>query len=194
MSADSNSEPAAELQVCRTCGTNKPLSEYYFRKDNQKYRTECKDCWGKKTAAWAKNNIERSREIKMDWQRRNPGNLKKRKAAYRKRNPIGYRRWNLENPDLVKKINREWAAKNKPKRAAQAAARRSKKRLATPPWANQEIVDFYYSVAAERGLEVDHIVPLGHRLVCGLHCDRNLQLLPMSANRRKSNCYWPDMP
>lgn len=33
-----------ELKICRICGVEKPLTEYYFRKDSRHYRNECKDC------------------------------------------------------------------------------------------------------------------------------------------------------
>lgn len=31
-------------KMCRLCGTEKPLSNFYQRKDTQAYRNECKDC------------------------------------------------------------------------------------------------------------------------------------------------------
>jgi 5-methylcytosine-specific restriction endonuclease McrA len=42
--------------------------------------------------------------------------------------------------------------------------------------------------------EVDHIVPLKSPLVCGLHVEHNLQVIPATQNRRKHNRVWPDMP
>lgn len=33
------------MKTCTKCGLIKNLSEYYFRKDANKYRPECKECW-----------------------------------------------------------------------------------------------------------------------------------------------------
>lgn len=41
---------------------------------------------------------------------------------------------------------------------------------------------------------VDHIVPLNNKLVCGLHCEANMQVISSAENFAKNNFYWPDMP
>lgn len=33
-----------DRKVCRLCGVEKPISEFYFRKDSGHYRSECKEC------------------------------------------------------------------------------------------------------------------------------------------------------
>lgn len=43
-------------------------------------------------------------------------------------------------------------------------------------------------------VQVDHIVPINHDLVCGLHVPWNLIIMPTGSNRIKSNGYWPNMP
>lgn len=88
--------------------------------------------------------------------------------------------------------------------AAKASAKcreyQARKRGAVPPWANRAAMLEAYkaakAISSTTGIdfEVDHVVPLSHPLVCGLHCEANLQILPASANRSKGNRYWPDMP
>lgn len=67
---------------------------------------------------------------------------------------------------------------------------------AKPKWLN-EFQEFWiqeiYHLAKLRGLEVDHIVPLKHNKVCGLHVPWNLQLLNRSENAKKSNKYDEDV-
>lgn len=77
------------------------------------------------------------------------------------------------------------------------AKRNAAKLGATPPWANQEAIKQFYVEArrltAETGIphEVDHIVPLQHPLVCGLHVETNLQVLTAEANNTKNNRWEP---
>ena len=66
-------------------------------------------------------------------------------------------------------------------------------KFATPDWANKEKIKEIYKQAVKltesTGIryEVDHIIPLTNKLVCGLHNEFNLQILPMSENRLKNN-------
>lgn len=43
------------MQICRLCEINQPLSNYQFRKDTSKYRTECKQCLSKKNKQYRKD-------------------------------------------------------------------------------------------------------------------------------------------
>lgn len=60
------------------------------------------------------------------------------------------------------------------------------------PWADREKITALYSEAKLKGLQVDHIIPLKHPLVCGLHVEHNLQLLTPEDNRRKFNHFTSD--
>jgi hypothetical protein len=73
------------------------------------------------------------------------------------------------------------------------------KLTATPKWADGDALDAVYRLAQklteESGVchEVDHIVPLKSENVCGLHCEANLRVISLEANRSKGNRHWPDM-
>lgn len=50
---------------------------------------------------------------------------------------------------------------------------------------HKQVLDFYKNTP--EGCHVDHIVPIEHPLVCGLHCIANLQYLSARDNLAKSN-------
>lgn len=89
---------------------------------------------------------------------------------------------------------RAYRARHPDRCKANYGAKRAAKKVARAPWANHRKLTAIYREARLTGMQVDHVVPLQHRLVCGLHWEGNLQLLPASENARKGNRHWPDMP
>lgn len=103
-------------------------------------------------------------------------------------------KWKAENKEHLRQYRAAYAKLNPEKFALKTARRRAAKRCAIPSWSETEAISALYAEASARGLHVDHIVPLRSKIVCGLHCIANLQLLPGLANALKSNQFWPDMP
>lgn len=68
-------------------------------------------------------------------------------------------------------------------------------KLATPNWADVVSIKKLYEKARcmtiESGInyEVDHIIPIKHPLVCGLHVENNLSIIPAFENNIKSNIF-----
>lgn len=95
---------------------------------------------------------------------------------------------------------RVWSKANLHLHAHYSAKRRGLMFQATPAWANEFFVEEAFHIAAVRTAmtgqpwEVDHIVPLDSKLVCGLHWEGNFQVVPRLVNRSKGNRTWPGMP
>jgi hypothetical protein len=76
--------------------------------------------------------------------------------------------------------------------------RRASERRATPSWANAAATRALFkhakAMTAATGIthSVDHLVPLNHPLVCGLHWHGNMEVLPLRDNMSKGNREWPD--
>ena len=96
--------------------------------------------------------------------------------------------------DRVRDLERARRQRDPAKFRESVARRRAARKMATPAWADREAIIGIYREAAKAGCHVDHIVPLTSRLVCGLHCEANLQVLPGKENQSKGNRHWPDMP
>lgn len=101
--------------------------------------------------------------------------------------------WRKDNPNCRQGESKGYRERNRSKYNAMRARQRAEKRQAKPNWFDKEEVDYIYQLAKDKNLEVDHIVPLKHEMVCGLHVQDNLRCIPATLNRHKGNRYWSDM-
>ena len=175
------------MKTCKTCKIEKPFGEFY--KAGKYYQSYCKPCLKTMNLEWARNNPEKVKAKKARRRAADPELASARRRAHY-----------LKNLDKAKAQRVERHRQN-PHEARQYNAKRKAALLqATPEWADaSKIKDFYFAadflgMVTGDWYHVDHIVPLNNSLVCGLHCEQNLQVLPASDNLRKSNRRWPDMP
>lgn len=95
------------------------------------------------------------------------------------------------------RLERLRAKPNKTRHEKKAIVYYTKLHRAVPAWLSAEDrreIKQIYRAAHRNGLVVDHIVPLGSALVCGLHVPWNLQAMSFEENQRKGNSWWPDCP
>lgn len=187
----------------KNCKQLNPQDLSSFSKNRSKidgYQERCKTCNSmdsknstrqnpnKKVARdrlYRSKNKEKIKEYNKKWEKDNPN--------WRKNYEL---RWNKQNIDKVKAKDTKWRKANPEKRAAKQMRRQANKFNATPPWLTKEhleqILEFYILAKelqwlSEEPLEVDHIIPLQGKNVCGLHVPWNLQILPKSMNIKKGN-------
>lgn len=151
----------------------------------------CRPCATTRAVAWNRANSARSRANRDAWIERNPAENAASKARYRAANQDKLKRdrvaYYAANKDSVRAYNDGWRKANPAAWTMYSANRRAARLSATPPWADRAAIRRLYAEARERGLTVDHIVPLISDVVCGLHIPANLQMLTFSENSRKGN-------
>jgi len=123
---------------------------------------------------------------------RERGYSKQYAKRQREKRLASLKKWRDANQEKQKELIAQWKKLNKDKTRAYASKRRSQKLNAIPPWFEKEKVALAYKKAKEWGFEVDHVIPLQGKNVCGLHCWSNLQLLDAKLNHSKGNRRYPD--
>lgn len=146
--------------------------------------SRCKQC----DKQYYEKNKDTIKQKSKEWRDANRDkNLQSKKEHY------------LANKDKYKARAREWEKENREKHKKLSyfycAKRRSSKKTATPSWANLEKIKDIYATASEMrdkgfDVEVDHIIPLIHNHVCGLHVHENLRIISTSENRKKHNQFF----
>lgn len=126
----------------------------------QKNRAVCKSCRKEQQTSWRLSQQER---------------LNKKQ-----------REWSKQNPEKSQEIKKSWLQHNRDWAKAYFGIHRERLKKATPSWANLNLISNIYKNCPS-GFEVDHIIPIKGKYVCGLHVETNLQYLPIGENRRKGN-------
>lgn len=153
-------------KFCNKCLITKEVSEFYKRAYCSGYRGRCIKCMSKM----------------------GPNGRKKRLSKYSKEE------LRAKRLQVYKNLNSK--PERKAKQAFYQATRVSRQINAAPKWLTVEqlsAVKAYYETAKiltlEFGvqMEVDHIIPLKGKDVCGLHVPWNLQIMVKEANRQKGN-------
>jgi hypothetical protein len=140
-----------------------------------------------KRKAWAKLNPDRMLQATRRHREKDPELVcSKRRAAYAadpKRHINYARKYQQLHPGRVNAAN---------------ARRRAAILNATPAWLTDQehakIRDIYIDASSRQGdWQVDHIVPLRGKTVCGLHIPSNLQILSGPDNRSKGASLVPNL-
>ena len=178
-------EPATH-KTCTKCALTKSIAEFYKCSGRKAHNAICKACNNAAAREWSKANRDlcnqRSRKHHKDARVRNPDRVRQLHREAKSR-------WWENNPERARAMY-----------AAQARKRFAAKVRAIPKWTDLEAVAAIYLDAqkqsAQTGIKhhVDHIVPLISPLVCGLHVEHNLRVVPADFNWSKNNRWWPDMP
>lgn len=102
--------------------------------------------------------------------------------------------WQQKNKHKAATYVASWSKRHPDKSFEKRTKRRACEKQAIPLWFETDRVSELYNKAEQFGFQVDHIVPIKGKTVCGLHCWANLQLLSPEINASKGNRHWPDMP
>lgn len=216
------------MKKCLVCREEKSFSEFNKRKDSiDGLRHECKVCRAIAQANWMadEQNHERKNKAGSAYYEReaerigrearekyaaDPEPIRLRNKKWRDANPDYGRIRYAKNPERSRAHRRADYRRNKPRYVAAARKREADKLQATPSWADLRAIEQFYVEAARltklTGIKhhVDHIYPLRSKVMCGLHVEANLQVVPYIVNLRKSNrieqaagtplcCAWPSV-
>jgi hypothetical protein len=172
--------PAPSSKVCIRCEEHKPIDDFHRHKQMRDgYLNKCKDC----CRAWTN-----------EYRKKRFGSLKAAGAAsYLRQLETGSR----------KRVAPQKHGRDRLARVAISArydrkrAERTKIKSELDEFVFGEALRLRNARAKSTGIKwsVDHIIPLHHKEICGLHVAANMQVVPLRWNLRKHNKsmeqYWP---
>lgn len=192
-------------KTCKDCRVGKPLDEFHNHSQTKDRRgTYCKPCVRIRSRDWEFKNPEKAKAANKRWDDNNRERRREIVRLSKRRNKATSDAWKKANLERKRATDRASYLRNIEKvRARQrimAKRHRAERYTQVPAWANAKAIAALYRQAEHQtketsvAHEVDHIVQLRSKIVCGLHWEGNMQVIPAEINRQKSNKYWPDMP
>lgn len=185
---------------CAACGEEKPNGSgipvngkycYGCRARGDDLRAYVRDHYAtvrKQRDAWAAENKDAVRASRKEWKRRNPESVQRHRRDNYVRNQesrCAYTRDRWATDAEYRAKQREHRARRQRFKESMVLALREH-----PEWVADMAA--IYRTASMQGVSVDHIVPLRHPNVCGLHAPWNLQLIPLEENMSKKNRLPPE--
>ena len=186
--------------ISRKEAIGQKLTKYYTGKP-------CPNCHVSERYVANWNCVACGRLHKESFHKKNP----EKKEVYKQRNiidrelhPEKRKTWRDTHTESIKKSHEKFHEKNptysadyRKNNPEMRAKHKLKRKLcikqAMPVWYEKDLINTLYKKRDELSelwdisLHVDHIIPLQSKLVCGLHCWDNLQLLEAGLNQTKSN-------
>lgn len=170
------------------------------REASNRYGAKHKEARRVRAAEWRKANPERVKQLSLASRERRKDRWQEFLAQERERyarDPAKklaqIKARKVKDPTPFLEVLRRHYRNNKEAYRAKCAFRRAVKLQATPAWSDKAAIVALHREAAritiETGVkhEVDHIIPLIGRTICGLHIPQNMQILTRTENRRKHN-------
>lgn len=174
----------------KKCKSDDDIRKERKRQYNREYYRKNKDKIALQSKIYYEENREKIRKSQAEYHSKYYSENKELKLTKTKK-------YQSENKEKEKEHKKQYYLENKEEFRKRgrviSAKRRASKFNATPSWSEKEKIEVLYKKAkwleSLTGLKyhVDHVIPLNHPDVCGLHVWANLQILEGFINRSKNN-------
>lgn len=183
-------KPLCRGKVCSDCLKFLKFENYAKRADSlDLVNNTCKKCVNLRMKSYYEENKDKVKKRVNRYRVENREQINAKKRAYGMK-------WRRNNSEKAKEKRRNYNKKHRGKKNYYTANRRASKKRATPQWLTDFDKQYMKSIYLQSSelekmdgtlCNVDHIIPLNHEKVCGLHVPWNLQILESSVNFKKGN-------